>query len=72
MKTQVSPSQDMKPDATPSDGRHDDAARGATSLEWALLLGVIALPAWFVLDAALDLLVGHYALMTTLNALPFP
>lgn len=46
--------------------------QGATSLEWALLAAAIVLPAWFVIDAALDILVDHYRMMTTLNALPFP
>ena len=45
---------------------------GATTLEWTLLVAAIALPGYFVMMFALDLLVAHYQMMTTLNALPFP
>jgi len=45
---------------------------GATSLEWALLLAAIGLPAWFILNGALNLLVAHYRMMTMINSLPFP
>jgi Flp pilus assembly pilin Flp len=46
--------------------------RGANSLEWALLLGVIAIPSYFIIQGALSALVAHYQMITTLNALPFP
>jgi Flp pilus assembly pilin Flp len=46
--------------------------RGATTLEWALLLAAIALPSWFIIRTALATLVGHYRMMAALNALPFP
>lgn len=44
----------------------------ATTLEWTLLLAAIALPSWFLLELAMDILVGHYHMQTTLNGLPFP
>ena len=46
--------------------------QGATTLEWALLLGVIAFPSYYIIQAALSALVAHYQMVTTLNALPFP
>lgn len=46
--------------------------RGANSIEWALLLGVIAIPSYYLIQAALNALVLHYQMATTLNALPFP
>ena len=45
---------------------------GATTLEWALLLGVIAIPSYYIIQMALNTLVAHYQMITTLNALPFP
>ena len=45
---------------------------GATTLEWALLLGVIAIPSYYIIQMALNVLVTHYQMITTLNALPFP
>ena len=45
---------------------------GATSLEWALLLGFVGLPAALILDLALDLLAAPYEFVATLNSLPFP
>ncbi len=46
--------------------------RGATTLEWALLLAGIGLPAVVIMISALNLLVAHYRMMTLLNSLPFP
>lgn len=46
--------------------------RGATMLEWVLLLAVIGLPSFFIINVALYALIGNYQMMTTLNALPFP
>ena len=57
----------------PRDLKHlvkDESA--ATTLEWTLLLAAIALPSWFLLQLAFDLLVGHYHMQTALNGLPFP
>ena len=45
---------------------------GATTLEWALLLAAIALPSYWLMQLAMNVLIGHYRMMTTLNALPFP
>ncbi|MHC4993541.1 MAG: hypothetical protein ACYTGQ_00660 [Planctomycetota bacterium] len=42
------------------------------TLEWAMLLAVVALPSYLIIRLALAALVGHYQMMTTLNALPFP
>jgi len=46
--------------------------QGATSLEWALLLGAIAIPSYLIIMTLLRTLVGYYQMMTTLNSLPFP
>ena len=46
--------------------------RGATSLEWALLLAGIGVPSFYVIRACIDALVGHYQMMTMINSLPFP
>ena len=46
--------------------------RGATTLEWTLLLAAVALPSYYVIRLALRALAGHYQMMTTINALPFP
>ncbi len=46
--------------------------QGATTLEWALLLGAIAIPSYYIIQMALATLVAHYQMITTLNALPFP
>lgn len=45
---------------------------GGTTLEWALLMGVIAIPSYYIIQAALSALVAHYQMVTTLNGLPFP
>lgn len=50
-------------------GRDD---RGATTLEYALLLAAIAIPSYFISMLALDLLIAHYRMMTLLNSLPVP
>ncbi len=46
--------------------------RGATTLEWALLLGAIGIPSYYIIQAALSALVAHYQMIITLNALPMP
>lgn len=45
---------------------------GATTLEWALLLAAVAIPSYYIMTMALETLLGHYRMMTALNALPFP
>jgi Flp pilus assembly pilin Flp len=45
---------------------------GVTSLEWTLLLAAIALPSYFIMRLALQTLVAHYGMLTTLNGLPLP
>jgi len=45
---------------------------GATMLEYSLLLAAIAVPSYWAIKFALDALIGHYRLMTLLNAMPFP
>jgi hypothetical protein len=49
---------------------HDQ--RGGATLEWTLLLASIGIPAYWLISLCLNLLVDHYRMMTTLNALPFP
>ena len=46
--------------------------RGATMLEWTLLLGAIALPSLVMIHLGLQAIFGHYQLITTINGLPFP
>ncbi len=46
--------------------------RGATMLEWTLLLAAIALPSFFIIQIGLRAVFGHYQLITTINGLPFP
>jgi hypothetical protein len=46
--------------------------RGATTLEWALLLAAIAIPSYWIIKQSLILLTDYYRMMTTLNGLPFP
>jgi hypothetical protein len=50
----------------------DRNTRGATTLEWALLVAAIALPAYGILTFAFDLLLEYYRLMTLVTGLPFP
>ena len=50
---------------------HRDAA-GQMTVEWALVLAVVALPMYFVCAVCLDLLVAHYQMVTFLETLPFP
>jgi len=45
---------------------------GATTLEWALLLGAVVLPSFIIIQRLLDTLVSYYGLMTTLNGMPLP
>ena len=46
--------------------------RGATMLEWCLLLAAVVLPAWVIIRIGLNTLAGHYGLVTTMNQMPFP
>lgn len=46
--------------------------RGATMLEWCMLLAAIVLPMWWVIKMGLATLAGHYGLVTTINQMPFP
>ena len=46
--------------------------RGQVTLEWALILAVVALPMYFLFRMCLDLLVAKYRMMMFLNSMPFP
>ncbi len=46
--------------------------RGATMIEWCLLLAAVVLPAWVIIRFGLYTLAGHYGLVTTMNQMPFP
>lgn len=46
--------------------------RGATGLEFALLLAAIVLPSYIVILYGLDILAEQYRLIVTLNAMPMP
>jgi len=46
--------------------------RGATMLEWCLLLAAVVIPAWVIIRIGLATLAGHYGLVTTINQMPFP
>lgn len=52
--------------------REEDDERGATALEWTLLVGAIGLPMYWIMMTALNLLLAHYRMMTMMNSLPFP
>ncbi len=45
---------------------------GATTLEWALLLGFFLYPTYWIITTLLQTLTSYYGLMTTLNAMPIP
>lgn len=49
-----------------------EGQRGATMLEWLLLLGAVAIPSYFIIQVGLATLFAHYQLVTTLNGLPLP
>lgn len=49
---------------------HDD--QGTTSLEWALLLGAVALPSMVILTMCLGIIVDYYRMMTQISSLPLP
>ncbi|MEM7577557.1 MAG: hypothetical protein AAF328_08785 [Planctomycetota bacterium] len=46
--------------------------RGATSLEFALLLAAVVLPAYVTIRLGLQLVAEHFRLIVTLNAMPLP
>ncbi len=46
--------------------------RGATSLEWALALGALAIPFVITIQIALAYLVDLYRAQMTVNGLPLP
>ena len=46
--------------------------RGATTLEFALLLAAVVLPSYVVIRMGLQMVAEHFRLIATLNALPMP
>lgn len=46
--------------------------RGATMIEWTLLLGMVVIPTWVIIRYGLYTLAAHYGLVTTMNQMPFP
>ena len=47
-------------------------SRGASTLEFALITAVIAIPMVWIFDDLLGLMVDYYRMMTFLNGWPFP
>jgi len=45
---------------------------GGPTLEWTLLLGFMALPAYWIIKMLLATLTAYYGMMTTINAMPLP
>lgn len=45
---------------------------GGPTMEWTLLLGFMALPAYWIIQTLLATLTAYYGLMTTINAMPLP
>jgi len=46
--------------------------RGAATMDYVLLIGVIAIPSILILRMTLNGLVAYYGMMASLNALPMP
>ncbi len=46
--------------------------RGATTLEFALLLAAVVLPSYVIIRMGLQMVAEHFRLIATLNALPMP
>jgi Flp pilus assembly pilin Flp len=46
--------------------------RGATSVEWILVLAVFVIPMVYVLGVLMAALVEHYGMITFFETLPFP
>jgi hypothetical protein len=59
-------------ESSPTNKSLADDESGATTLEFALLLACIAFPAYFILQAALGMLIDYYRMTMTLLALPLP
>ena len=45
---------------------------GQMTVEWALVLALVALPMYFVCATCLKLLVAHFQMIAFLETLPFP
>jgi hypothetical protein len=58
--------------AAPSQSQLVADDRGATTLEWTLLLVALGIPAYWFAKMALDTLVAYDGMITTINGLPFP
>jgi hypothetical protein len=58
--------------AAPSQSPLAGDDRGATTLEWTLLLVALGIPAYWFAKLALDTLVAYDGMITTINGLPFP
>lgn len=58
-------------EASNDQGLLADTAGGPT-MEWTLLLGFMALPAYWIIQMLLSTLTAYYGLMTTINAMPLP
>jgi len=50
---------------------HGDQS-GQTTLEWALLLGAIAIPSMYVIGLLLGVLSEQYRMVSFMETLPFP
>ncbi|HUS48155.1 MAG TPA: hypothetical protein VM098_08545 [Phycisphaerae bacterium] len=50
---------------------HADQA-GQTTVEWAIILVVVALPMYCVFRALVEVMAAHYKMLTFLETLPFP
>ena len=46
--------------------------RGATAIEYLLVIGAIVLPSYVMIQMMLDLLVTYYQITVDLNGMPFP
>ncbi len=67
----LAPAKSAAADPAAPPGVHADD-RGATALEWALLLVVMAIPAYVLFSLGMAIMVEHYQMVSSLNALPFP
>lgn len=56
---------------SPEPSLHADE-RGATTLEYTLLLAAIGIPSYWIIATGLAALTAHYQMVTTLISLPFP
>ena len=46
--------------------------RGQLTVEWALVMIVLALPTHFIFKLLLRVMVAHYQMVTLMHAAPFP